>query len=476
MNRAAKLTVWFTCGVALIAAATGWWTARTYRASLQQTVVASAERNADLIQRSARRAMLTNSREDLDFLVRTLGGQSDAGRVRIGDPQGRIAFSSNPAEIGSRVSPSGERGRFFRAGQIPAVAVTRPIRNEAECWNAACHAHPASQQVLGVLDVQMPLDRVEASTASFERKSVALGALGVLLIAALALPMIRIQLALARKESDRWTRVLEKRVEEKAAELDRAYSQASSVEKMASLGKLSAALAHEINNPLAGIRTYAHWLSRTLPPAAAEDGRAPEWRKALDVIEQESKRCGDLVRNLLTFARQTPLQMAPADLGEIMERCLLLVRHQAAMQNVEVQWTAPREALPVVCDAAQIQQALLAILMNGIEVMPRGGVLRIGVDRRAAELRILIADNGPGVLEGALPHLFEPFFTTKQEGKGTGLGLSLAHGIVTRHGGRIEVDPGPGRGAEFTLVLPMGGVETCHSRREEMSSLLTTKL
>jgi two-component system NtrC family sensor kinase len=288
--------------------------------------------------------------------------------------------------------------------------------------------------------------------------------------------MIRIQLALARKESDRWTRVLEKRVEEKAAELDRAYSQASSVEKMASLGKLSAALAHEINNPLAGIRTYAHWLSRTLPPAAAEDGRAPEWRKALDVIEQESKRCGDLVRNLLTFARQTPLQMAPADLGEIMERCLLLVRHQAAMQNVEVQWTAPREALPVVCDAAQIQQALLAILMNGIEVMPRGGVLRIGVDRRAAELRILIADNGPGVLEGALPHLFEPFFTTKQEGKGTGLGLSLAHGIVTRHGGRIEVDPGPGRGAEFTLVLPMGGVETCHSRREEMSSLLTTKL
>lgn len=488
MTPVAKLTIGFASVAALIAAATGWWTVRTYRDSLQATVIAAAERSADLIQRSARRDMLTNSREDLDFLVRTLGGQSGAGRVRIGGPEGRVVYSSAPNEISTHIVSSGEHVRFFKANGAPALGVTRLIRNEYECWNAACHAHPASQQVLGVLDVQMPLEAVEASAASFERKSLGLGALGVLLIAGLAWPMIRMQLALARKESDRWTRELELRVEQKAAELDRAYRQASSVEKMASLGKLSAALAHEINNPLAGIRTYARWMSRTMPAAAASDPRAPEWRKALGVIEDESKRCGDLVRNLLTFARQTPLQMASADIGEIVERCLLLVRHQAAMQNVEIQWTplgtAQETPLTVVCDAAQVQQALLAIVINGIEVMPHGGILRIGVARKGKELLITIADSGPGVAAETLPHLFEPFYTTKLEGKGTGLGLSLAHGIVTRHEGRIEVgsgrtEAGLVRGAQFTVVLPVGGVETTCQKSEEISeeisSLSTTK-
>ncbi len=476
-NLATKLTAWFAGIAALIAGAMGWWTAHTYRASLQETVVTSAERSADLIQRSARRAMLTNSREDLAFLVHSLGvpapGQAGAARVRIGDPSGRIAFSSDLSEIGGKTArPDAGSVRYFTARSgftsFPALALTRPIRNEPECYNATCHAHPATQSVLGVLDVEMTLDRVESTAASFERKSALLGVFGVLLIAMVALPVIRMQLAAARRESLRWTGELQRRVEEKASELERAYSHAGNVEKLASLGTLSAALAHEINNPLAGIRTYARWMARTMPPKVAVDPHAVEWKQALEMIESESKRCGDLVRNLLTFARQTPLEMTPTNVVEIIERCVLLVRHKAQMQNVVVQWDAASPVLgaaqgpQVVCDGAQVQQALLAILINGIEAMPRGGVLSIAVSHTAepGELRIVIADNGPGISEEALPHLFEPFFTTKQIGKGTGLGLSLAHGIVSRHGGRIEVEAGLGHGAKFTVVLPEGGTNS----------------
>src|SRR5208283_5184306 len=153
-------------------------------------------------------------REDLAFLVHSLGlptpGQAGAARVRIGDPTGRVTFSSDLSEIGGKTSlPDAGSVRYFTAGvgrrSFPALALTRSIRNEPECYNAACHAHPATQQVLGVLDVQMTLDRVESTAASFERESALLGALGVLLIAGLALPVIRMQLAAARRESERWT-------------------------------------------------------------------------------------------------------------------------------------------------------------------------------------------------------------------------------------------------------------------------------
>jgi two-component system NtrC family sensor kinase len=484
MNLAVKLTGWFAGCAALIVAATGLWTAHTYRASLREAVVASAERSADLIQRSARRAMLTNSREDLDFLVRTLGGQPDAARVRIGDAAGRIAFSSEPAEIGSRAAPTSEQVRFFHAPTqddktVPAVAVTHTLHNEPECYNAACHAHPASQQVLGVLDVHMPLDEVEANSLLFARRSLAFGALGILLIAVMALPVLFAQLSAVRRANAQWTDELQRRVDEEAAELERAYAHAGSVEKLASLGTLSAALAHEINNPLAGIRTYARWMARTMPATVAADPHAEEWKSALEMIEAESKRCGDLVRNLLTFARQTPLEMTPTDVVEVIERCVLLVRHKAQMQNVEVQWNPAAEVAQmagqppqVVCDGAQVQQALLAILINGIEAMPRGGVLSIAVSHSAQprELRIEIADNGPGISDDALSHLFEPFFTTKQIGKGTGLGLSLAHGIISRHGGRIEVQAGLGHGATFTVVLPEEGINTCQRQSDRAAS------
>jgi two-component system NtrC family sensor kinase len=436
--------------------------------------------------------MLTNSREDLAFLVHSLGvptpdvaiGQAGATRVRIGDPSGRITFSSELSEIGGRTAVSDTGSvRYFTGGSgsrsFPALALTRPIRNEPECYNAACHAHPATQPVLGVLDVEMTLDRVESTAASFERKSALLGVLGVLLIATVALPVIRMQLAAARRESERWTRELQSRVEEKASELERAYSQAGNVEKLASLGTLSAALAHEINNPLAGIRTYARWMERTMPATVAADPHAVEWKQALEMIETESKRCGDLVRNLLTFARQTTLEMTPTNVVEIIERCVLLVRHKAQMQNVEVQWdpassaAGPPPARPqVVCDGAQVQQALLAILLNGIEAMPRGGVLSIVVSHKAdpRELRMEVADNGPGISADALPHLFEPFFTTKPTGKGTGLGLALAHGIISRHGGRIEVEAGLGRGAKFTVVLPEEGTNPCQRQSDLTAS------
>ena len=172
------------------------------------------------------------------------------------------------------------------------------------------------------------------------------------------------------------------------------------------------------------------------------------------MIEGESRRCGAIVKNLLTFARQLPVEKKENDLNQIVERCLMLIHHQADLQTVALEWAPNPEVARVVCDAGQTQQALLAILINAVEAMPHGG--RIAMVAQAAKdgARITITDDGPGIPPDVLPHIFEPFFTTKNQGKGTGLGLSIAFGILHQHGGRIEVESSPGRGTEFRVFIP----------------------
>jgi two-component system NtrC family sensor kinase len=143
-------------------------------------------------------------------------------------------------------------------------------------------------------------------------------------------------------------------------------------------------------------------------------------------------------------------------LNAILERCLLLVGHQMTLQNIELEKRLAADLPPLYCDAGQVQQALLGILMNAVEAMPQGG--RLGVEsvydpvRRLGRVRV--SDEGPGIPPEVLSHIFEPFFTTKEEGRGTGLGLAIALGIVQQHGGNIEVDSTPQKGTAFTVLLP----------------------
>jgi two-component system NtrC family sensor kinase len=253
-----------------------------------------------------------------------------------------------------------------------------------------------------------------------------------------------------------WTRTLEERVHQKTDELERAYHHLVQSEKMASLGKLAAVVAHEINNPLAGILTYSKLVSRMAERGFDKNERLAEAKSYMQIIEGESRRCGAIVKNLLTFARQAPLNPQRNDLNSVVERCLLLVGHQMSLQNIDLEKDLPADLPPIYCDAGQVQQALLALMMNAVEAMPNGGRLHIRTSFDAARRIgcVAVGDEGPGIPEDVLPHIFEPFFTTKEEDKGVGLGLAIAFGIIQQHGGNIEVMSTPQKGTTFTVLLP----------------------
>jgi two-component system, NtrC family, sensor kinase len=226
-------------------------------------------------------------------------------------------------------------------------------------------------------------------------------------------------------------------------------------EKLASIGKLAATVAHEVNNPLFGILTYARLTLKELDKGAAAS-RA-EMAEQLRIIERESKRCGDIMRNLLTFARQAPSHREPNDLNTLIGRALVLVRHQAELLGIEMHSRLQENLPPVSCDSGQIQQTILVLLVNATEAMPHGGRLEVAteLDAAAGQARIRVRDSGVGIPPEVLPQIFDPFFTTKEEQQRTGLGLAVARSIIEQHGGEITVESTPGKGTEFVVALPV---------------------
>jgi two-component system NtrC family sensor kinase len=263
------------------------------------------------------------------------------------------------------------------------------------------------------------------------------------------------QLAGAHAEITEWAQTLEERVQKKSEELDRAHKFMVGSEKLASLGKLAATVAHEVNNPLFGILTYSRLCLKEVETATGDMDARERMRAKLEVIERESRRCGDIIKNLLTFARQAPRRREPNDINALVERALTLVRHQLKLQNIQLE-TSLEDLPEVTCDAGQIQQIALILLTNACEAMPEsGGKLWVSTEVAEAGVRLCVKDGGPGIRAEVLPHIFEPFFTTKEEKLRTGLGLAVAKSIAEQHGGHIAVQPAPGGGAEFEVFLPL---------------------
>ncbi|MCK6459626.1 MAG: ATP-binding protein [Planctomycetes bacterium] len=505
-------------GAAVILLAAGAWNMSLQRDHLTDMVHLSGDRIADTILRSTRDAMMDNDPEDLQRIIRAIGAQPGIERIRIFDKSGRIGTSTKAEEVASMVDKSAEqcyvchaadrplerlerpdRLRVFeRNGGARVMAIIQPIRNEPDCSTAACHAHPPGQQVLGVLDVQLSLAQIDKQLASSERQ-LAFGLLATtaaLLVLAGALtwrmvlrPVRSItdasrkvgagdlsvrapvtssdeigemteswnrmvdEISRGRREREEWNRTLERRVDEKTRELERTHEQMMLVEKMASLGKLAAVVAHEINNPLAGIQTYAKLLRRRAGSGSPPwDGEAT---RALELVEGEAARCGEIVRNLLLFSRTPGARFAQEALAPLIGRCVLLLRHKAELLGIEIKVGVAADLPPVTCDASQVQQVVLALAMNAIEAMTRGGVLTIRATGHGDHVALEVRDTGTGIPKEHLPHIFEPFFTTKEEGKGVGLGLAVVYGIVQRHGGRVRVASTPGEGTTFTVELPL---------------------
>ncbi len=228
---------------------------------------------------------------------------------------------------------------------------------------------------------------------------------------------------------------------------------------MASIGKMAAVLAHEINNPLSGILTYAKLLRKWIDhPEKTNDrgSRHQEICDSLDLIASESRRCGDLVKNLLTFSRTTPMNLQPTNLNQVIDRSLRLVQHQLDLASVQVQQQLDPDLPPILCDAAQIEQVLLALVMNAMDALPQGGNLWITTSSSREQncIRVIVRDDGIGIPPEILSRFFEPFLTTKETGRGVGLGLAISRSILERHNGSIEVESEVGRGTTFTVSLP----------------------
>jgi two-component system NtrC family sensor kinase len=490
-----------------------------HRRDLEEVTLISGERVSEVIRRNTSYHMMANDRAGIDGILTTLASEPGVQSVRIMDRQGRVRFSTDHSEINRQMgfaepvcatchaagtapgSSLSKQLRIFREGDERILGIITPIANTPACSNAACHAHPASHKILGILETDLSLARVDAQVAAGTRRMLAFAILGlVLLLAASGIfvwrfvhvpvkalqkatmklakgelgyqievtsddelgdlassfNMVSTQLHEAQREITGWTQTLEARVEQKTAELREAHGQMMQAEKMASLGKMSAVVAHEINNPLSAILTYTKLIRRWLDDPSKLPQRAADMREPLQLIESESRRCGELVKNLLSFSRASNVNMQQVQINDVLRKCELLVRHKLNMGNINLHLDL--EAVPVVyADPSQLEQLFLALVMNAIEAMPQEGNLWLTTreSESAEEITVVIRDDGAGIPEELLPRMFEPFVTTKQNGQGVGLGLAISKTIVERHRGRIEVRSAPGQGTAFTITLPV---------------------
>ncbi|MBU2549762.1 MAG: PAS domain-containing protein [Proteobacteria bacterium] len=229
-------------------------------------------------------------------------------------------------------------------------------------------------------------------------------------------------------------------------------------DKMISLGKLVASVAHEINNPIASILTFNKLMLKTIREGTPPPEELAAFERYLDLSVLEAQRCGRIVGNLLSFARRQPIEPKRIDLAEILDRIVTLIRHQMDLANVSLEVSLDKTPLEIWGDYTQIQQCLTNFIFNALEAMPDGGRLAIrgGPDAAGRLVRIEIEDTGSGIAPEHLDRIFEPFFSTKAEGHGVGLGLAMVYGIIRDHRGRIEVESEPGRGTTFRVLLPPG--------------------
>ncbi len=495
----------------------------SFRATSEEwtdSVYSYARKFADLVKRATNHGMLLNRKEDVQYTVQLVSSSPGIEAIHIYNKTGVVAFSQDPAEVGQKVdmqaqaciachdntqplaaANTDQRTRVFtNAAGRRILGFIEPIENEPRCAEGGCHAPVSEQSILGVMDVQMSLEPLDAALADARRRSLWLTIAVMLVVSAATIAFVyrivrrpvtllvagtqriaqgdldtRIEvttkdelghlaeafnrmtsdLRQAREEATLWSQKLEQKVVEKTAELGRAQKQVMLMDKMASLGKLAATVAHELNNPLGGILNYAKLVERVVRDESLDQAGRQEVLRYLQAIQQESRRSGDIVRNLLLFARPVHAHLSSVKLSVIIERSLLLLRHRMDMAQITCDYQSPSEDDSLLADADQIQQALVALLVNAIEAMEDGGgALQVGLVCAAEQLEVTIADTGVGIPETVLPHIFEPFFSTKEKESGVGLGLAIVYGIVQSHGGTIEVRSEPRRGTTFSVKLP----------------------
>ncbi len=521
-----KLILSFTIIMSCVGAVASYVHVVTQERQLLEAMMIGADQLSGSITSATWHAMLADKRGDAYQTMQTIAQKQGISRIRIFNKEGRIMYSTAEADSGG-VDKYGEACYMCHSALQPLVKVDvpsrvrvftspdgrrklgmiTPIYNEASCSNAECHSHPASMTVLGVLDVTLTLDRVDAQMQALRGRVVLITTCIVLLMSlfiiyftkrviespirqlivgtravsamqldtpvtihsseeldelAASFETMRLRLKEALGEINRFTQSLESKVKERSEQLSVAQLKLLQSDRLASLGQLSASVAHEINNPLSGVLNLSMLMQRIVKEDGIPKERIPEFRRYLGQVVNETSRVGRIVQDLLAFSRRSKPQRSRNDFNAIVVTTVNLVGHKLRLMNVAVDLDLDKAIPPINCDGSQLQQVVINLLMNGAEASqnkPDARVrLRTFLEGDGRELVFEVADNGEGIPDEHRGKIFDPFFTTKGDGKGVGLGLAVVYGIIDSHKGDIEVKSVVGAGTTFTVRLPVDSV------------------
>lgn len=402
------------------------------------------------------------------------------------------------AEKSSELLPEPEKIEKYKHPEgFTALKLIEAVYNKPACYTAACHVHTEEQKILGFVEADISLALLDealfkqglALTAYVFIFIMAVSvALGIILYKIVSKPvgelahgmenvasgnfdyvapvksvdeigvlantfnsMIK-DIKAARDQRELWTQTLEAEIAKQTEEIQKTYANLAQTEKLASLGRMAAGVAHEINNPLTGVVTFAYLMLKRVQPNSqdAED---------LNIIIEQTERCAKIIKNLLSFARATPSEKGKVAVNEVLSRTIYMVKNQEKFHNIDFNVNMEKSELITIGDTSQFQQISLNMLINAADAMNERGTVTIAT-RKITEngkpfVEIEFTDTGCGIKEEDMPKLFEPFFTTKPVDKGTGLGLSVSHGIVKHSGGDIKVKSAVGKGTSFFIRLPL---------------------
>jgi len=522
---AQRLLLSLTLIVIIVAAVSGLLNVKAEERQLLNAMIVGADQLSNAVTSATWHAMLADHRQDAYQIMSTIASKQGIDRIRMYNRGGQLMFSTNPEDLKAGAQSHREtcdqchvNGRLIRRIDLPSrvriyrtaegrrrLSMVTPIYNEPSCSQAACHAHPVSMKMVGVLDLALNLDNVDREIGWVKVRGLATIGVEILLISIfiayftrrfLSRPISRLiegtkaislmdldapiqvsqtseeldtlahsfvamrdRLRVAMGEINAFTQVLESKVEERTRQLQAARQKLQQTDRLATLGQLSASVAHEINNPLSGVLNLSMLMQRILKDDGVPAERLPEFRRYLGLVISETQRVGRIVSDLLAFSRRSKPQRAPADLNRIVRSTLTLISHKLKLSNVALEVSLDEKLPAVNCDGSQIQQVILNLVMNAAEAMQVRGHGRIwvstAVDTASGAVLIKVSDDGEGISEENLARIFDPFFTTKSDGKGVGLGLAVSYGIVQAHGGDIEVQSTVGGGTKFTVSLPV---------------------
>lgn len=468
---------------------------------------------SDLINRSIHYGMLTAQGRIIQETLESIGSAKGVENVRVFNAKGKITYSSNQQDIGTMVDQNSPictschsatehpkdtpSSSISRIGSARMLNIVKPIYNEPACYATECHVHHEDQRVLGLIEADLSLVRLDEVIKN-QRIALALYVAGFLLVISVCLFSIlrrfvskpvnlltkgmekvaggnldfhlkidtkdeigvlaqafnamTYDLKKAKNELLEWGHDLEQKVQDEAEQIKEAHSQMIHSEKLASLGRMAAGVAHEINSPLTGIVTFGHLLREKFPAGSQE-------MEDIDVIIEQANRCSAIIKGLLGFARASSAEKTFININDVITSSLNIVRNKADFFDIQF-ITDFADHLPfLTADASQLQQVFLNMIMNAADAMEKVGTMKI-ITRSISEqgnlfVEIEFSDTGPGIRDKDIPKLFEPFFTTKPVGKGTGLGLAVSHGIIQEHGGEILVKTRLGEGTSFFIRLPV---------------------